>query len=99
MAGALQWQLDSGVLSLFGILDQGSLLPLWSQRQVVCQSLSEIAVGELVRVDTAGLAILLHLVAISRSRGHEVVLTGMNEKLDMLSKLYNLPESVFPYTH
>ncbi|MEN3752671.1 lipid asymmetry maintenance protein MlaB [Mangrovibacter sp. SLW1] len=99
MAGDLQWQLDNGILSLSGTLDQGTLLPLWSQRQSVCQSLSEIAVGGLIRVDTGGLAILLHLVEASRSQGHKVVLTGMNEKLVMLSRLYNLPESVFPYTH
>lgn len=92
----LQLQFDNGVLTLSGVLDSASVQVLWDQQSMLVMTLSEIALSGLVRTDTAGLAMLVHLVAQARSHGQRVRLTGVSEKLSTLSLLYNLPTSLFP---
>lgn len=92
----LQLQFDNGVLTLSGELDSTSVQVLWDKQSTFVTTLSEIVLSGLVRTDTAGLAMLVHLVAQARSHGQQVRLTGVSEKLSTLSQLYNLPTSLFP---
>ena len=55
-----------------------------------------IDLNGLSRVDTAGLALLVHLVDLIRSQGRKVSLEGVSEKVATLKRLYNLPEDMIP---
>ena len=48
------------------------------------------------RVDTGGLALLLHLIDLAKKQGNNVTLQGVNDKVYTLAKLYNLPADVLP---
>lgn len=69
MSRKLQWQQQATALRLSGMLDHESLLPLWEQRNTVMQGISEIDLSGLERVDSAGLALLVHLQDIVRRQG------------------------------
>ncbi|MDR8330622.1 STAS domain-containing protein, partial [Acinetobacter baumannii] len=47
--------------------------------------------SQTTRVDTAGLALLVHFVALIRRQGREAQLVGKSENLQTLIGLYNLP--------
>ncbi|MGM1298724.1 STAS domain-containing protein, partial [Enterobacter hormaechei] len=47
-------------------------------------------------VDTAGIALLAHLVATGKKQGSSVTLTGVSDNVITLAQLYNLPEDVLP---
>lgn len=96
MAKQLSWQRDGQVLSLEGELNSKTLLPLWEQREQVISGATVFELGGLLRVDTAGLALLIHLIGQAKQQGHEVELRQMSENLHTLVQLYNLPESLFP---
>lgn len=96
MAEELSWTRDGARLALHGELDQDFLVPLWDARQEATQGVSVIDLSGLSRVDTAGLALLVHLVDLIRSQGREVSLQGVSEKVATLKGLYNLPEDMIP---
>ncbi|MEI8528270.1 phospholipid ABC transporter substrate-binding protein, partial [Escherichia coli] len=48
------------------------------------------------RVDTGGLALLLHVIQLGKKQRNNVTLQGVNDKVYTLAKLYNLPAHVLP---
>ncbi len=96
MAEQLSWTHDGERLMLRGELDQDFLVPLWNARNEATQGVSVIDLSGLSRVDTAGLALLVHLVDLIRSQGRKVRLEGVSEKVATLKGLYNLPEDMIP---
>ena len=96
MAEQLSWTRDGECLMLRGELDQDFLVPLWDARNEATQGVSVIDLNGLSRVDTAGLALLVHLVDLIRSQGRKVSLEGVSEKVATLKRLYNLPEDMIP---
>lgn len=96
MTEQLSWTRDGDRLALHGELDQDFLVPLWDARKEATLGVSVIDLGDLRRVDTAGLALLVHLVELIRSQGRTVTLEGVSEKLTTLKGLYNLPEGMIP---
>ena len=96
MAEQLSWTREGERLSLHGELDQDFLVPLWEARNEATQGVSVIDLSDLRRVDTAGLALLVHLVDLIRSQGRKVTLEGVSEKVATLKGLYNLPEDMIP---
>lgn len=96
MAQALSWQQNGEVLTLAGELSSVTLQPLWKQRQEVLSGVSVVDVRALTRVDTAGLALLIHLIGEAKEQGHSVRIRRMSDKLATLAALYNLPESLLP---
>lgn len=96
MAESLRWTHQSGTLALQGELDQDLLVPLWEARATVMQGVDTIDLHAVSRVDTAGVALLLHLVAESRAQGRVVQVTGKSEKVDTLIQLYNLSDDLIP---
>ena len=96
MAEQLSWTRDGERLSLHGELDQDFLVPLWDARNDATQGVSVIDLSGLSRVDTAGLALLVHLVELIRSQGRTANLEGVSEKVATLKGLYNLPEDMIP---
>ncbi len=96
MAKLLSWQRDGQTLNLEGELNSETLLPLWEQRQEVVSGITIFDFSGLTRVDTAGLALLIHLIGQVKQQGNDVELRQMSENLHTLVQLYNLPESLFP---
>ena len=96
MSGQLSWSRDGERLALHGELDQDLLVPLWEARMQATDGASVIDLNEITRVDTAGLALLVHLCALIRRQGKEAELRGKSENLQTLVQLYNLPSGMIP---
>ena len=96
MTGQLSWTREGERLALHGELDQDLLVPLWEARAQATEGVSTIDLSALTRVDTAGLALLVHFVALIRHQGLEATLTGKSDNLQTLVSLYNLPADMIP---
>lgn len=90
MSEQLRWEVETDNLRLFGELERETLLPLWQQREAVMQSVEKIDVSGLERVDSGGLALLVHLRQIAIQHGRSPHFTGITDKLSSLITLYNL---------
>ena len=69
MSESLSWMQTGDTLALSGELDQDVLLPLWEMREEAVKGITCIDLSRVSRVDTGGLALLLHLAG-STARGH-----------------------------
>ncbi|MFW0767938.1 lipid asymmetry maintenance protein MlaB [Trabulsiella odontotermitis] len=96
MANELSWNRENGRLSLYGELDQDWLVPLWHARADATKEVEVIDLAGVTRVDTAGLALLIHLIADIRAQGRTVSLSGKSENVQTLAQLYNLPADMIP---
>lgn len=96
MIEALEWRREDERLVLRGELDQETVVALWERREAAMAGIEVIDLNALSRVDTSGLALLLHLVDLGRQSGKTVILTGMSDNLATLAKLYNLPDGLLP---
>ncbi|TQI82410.1 phospholipid transport system transporter-binding protein [Serratia fonticola] len=95
MAEALSWASLQQTLVLRGELDRETLLPLWQQRETLLADKTVIDVAQLQRVDSSGLALLLHLREQRREQGVEITISGATERLKTLITLYNL-QAIMP---
>lgn len=96
MSQQLSWSREGETLKLSGELDQDLLNPLWDQRHEAMQGVTLIDLTEVTRVDTAGIALLAHLIAVGRKQGQSVKLHGASDNVVTLAQLYNLPQDVLP---
>lgn len=96
MTMPLSWSRDGDRLALLGELDQDLLNPLWDARKDAMDGVTCIDLHGITRVDTAGVALLMHLVALGKQQGREVNLAGLSENVATLAALYNLPQDVLP---
>lgn len=94
MSAQLRWILEADLLRLLGELERETLLPLWQQREVVMERVETIDVSALERVDSGGLALLVHLRQIAVQNGREPRFTGVTDKLNSLVVLYNLQKII-----
>lgn len=69
MSAALSFESQQQTLILRGELDRETLQPLWRQRDALMADKTAIDVAQLQRVDSSGLALLLHLQEEQRQRG------------------------------
>ncbi|ENA0611002.1 lipid asymmetry maintenance protein MlaB [Enterobacter bugandensis] len=96
MSQQLSWSREGETLALTGELDQDVLNPLWDARQSAMQGVTLIDLSGVTRVDTAGIALLVHLVATGKKQGAQVAFTGLSDNVVTLAQLYNLPQDVLP---
>lgn len=96
MTQQLSWAREGDRLLLTGELDQDVLNPLWDAREEAMLGATVIDLSGVSRVDTAGVALLVHLVACGKKRGQNVVLAGVSDNVLTLAQLYNLPADVLP---
>ncbi|MEH5010768.1 lipid asymmetry maintenance protein MlaB [Phytobacter diazotrophicus] len=96
MTPQLSWVREGERLVLQGELDQDVLNSLWNARQEAMKGTTCIDLHAVSRVDTAGVALLIHLIAQGKIQGHQVSLEGISENLQTLAALYNLPADVLP---
>lgn len=94
MADLLSWRVEETTLYLRGELDRETLLSLWQQRETTMQNIAVIDVSGLQRVDSAGLALLVHLRQIAQQQGVSPVFSGVTDKLRSLITLYNLQQII-----
>ncbi|MFR0655535.1 lipid asymmetry maintenance protein MlaB [Pantoea sp. SIMBA_079] len=94
MSESLRWQRSTDTLVLSGKLDRDTLLTLWQQRETVMQNINVIDVAALERVDSAGLALLVHLREMVRAQGSTPLFSGVTDKLHSLITLYNLQQII-----
>jgi len=97
MADQLRWTRDGERLALEGELDQDVLNGLWEARAEALNGVDVIDLTGVARVDTAGVALLVHLVALARKQGRSIVLEGVSDKVRTLAQLYNLPGDALPH--
>ncbi|WP_380179835.1 lipid asymmetry maintenance protein MlaB [Kalamiella sp. sgz302252] len=90
----LNWRIEANQLHLAGELERETLLPLWQQREKVMTQIDTIDVSALERVDSAGLALLVHLRQIVLQQGKNPSFTGVTDKLRSLIALYNLQQFI-----
>jgi phospholipid transport system transporter-binding protein len=95
MSDALSWISQQHTLVLSGELERETLLPLWQQRATVLADKTVIDVAQLQRVDSSGLAMLLHLCEEQHQHGSELKISGITDRLKTLITLYNL-QSIIP---
>ncbi|MET6676135.1 lipid asymmetry maintenance protein MlaB [Citrobacter amalonaticus] len=96
MMQLLNWTRDGDKLALVGELDQDVLNPLWDARIEAMAGVTCIDLSQVSRVDTGGLALLIHLISLAKEQGNNVSLSGVNDKVFTLAELYNLPADVLP---
>ncbi|CBG91324.1 lipid asymmetry maintenance protein MlaB [Citrobacter rodentium] len=96
MTQSLRWTCDGDTLMLAGELDQDVLNPLWDARVEAMKEVTCIDLSQISRVDTGGLALLVHLIELAKKQGNSVSLQGVNDKVYTLAQLYNLPADVLP---
>lgn len=94
MSEQLNWRVEANQLHLSGELERETLLALWDQRESVMKQIDTIDVSALERVDSAGLALLVHLRQIALQQGKKPQFTGITEKLRTLISLYNLQQII-----
>jgi len=92
----LGWTREGETLRLSGELDQDYLNPLWDAREDAMKGVSCIDLSGIARVDTAGVALLVHLVSTGKRQGAQVTLSGVSDNVVTLAQLYNLPADVLP---
>jgi phospholipid transport system transporter-binding protein len=95
MSEALSWEAQQQTLTLRGELTRETLLPLWQQREALMVDKTSIDVAQLQRVDSSGLAMLLHLREQRLQQGIELKISGVTERLQTLITLYNL-QTIMP---
>ncbi|NLS53262.1 lipid asymmetry maintenance protein MlaB [Hafnia alvei] len=88
----LQWRSEEDTLKLIGILDRDSLMSFWDDRHTLLEGKKRLDLSELVRVDSAGLAMLVHVQNTPATSASQIVITGVSERLRTLIALYNLNE-------
>ncbi|WP_159565567.1 lipid asymmetry maintenance protein MlaB [Budvicia diplopodorum] len=98
MSNSLNWQAENGIVTFSGDLDRETLLPFWNKRQqILTPDIQVLDVANLDRVDSAGLALLIHILDESAQRNQMLKLAGMTGKLQTLAALYNLQQIIEPY--
>ncbi|CNH69084.1 lipid asymmetry maintenance protein MlaB [Yersinia pekkanenii] len=94
MADKLSWQSQQETLVLQGELDRETLLPLWQQRDALLADKTHIDVSQLQRVDSSGLALLVHFRELRSKQGVLLTITGVSDRLSTLIELYNLQQII-----
>lgn len=94
MSNGLHFESLQQCLILSGCLDRETLLPLWEQRESLLKGVTCVDVAQLERVDSSGLALLVHLRDLAGKHGVELKISGITDRLRTLIELYNLREII-----
>lgn len=81
----LCWQYEAATLHVTGCLEKQTLNVLWEQRKAVFKGIKWINTAHVSRLDSAGLALLVHCCLT-----FQVKLVGVKPQQAMLIKLYHL---------
>ncbi|WP_416056077.1 STAS domain-containing protein [Stenotrophomonas maltophilia] len=82
--------LEGDTLRLRGVLDRAAVITLWPQLQALPAQLARLELGDIERVDSAGLALLAELAARARAQGHPLAISGAPAGFNELGAAYRL---------
>ncbi|MBU9845914.1 lipid asymmetry maintenance protein MlaB [Rahnella ecdela] len=94
MSEALRWVSQPPRLTLHGELDRETLVPLWDARKKLMSGITCLDVSGLERVDSSGLALLVHLREEASQQGVTLTIAGITDRLNTLIALYNLQDII-----
>ncbi|WMJ71065.1 STAS domain-containing protein [Stenotrophomonas sp. 24(2023)] len=83
-------QLDGDTLHLRGVLDRAAVIALWPQLRALPAGIQRVALAEVPRVDSAGLALLAELAARARAAGRTLAIDGAPAGYNELGAAYRL---------
>ncbi|NVD08198.1 STAS domain-containing protein [Vibrio sp. JPW-9-11-11] len=93
----LQWRLDSELhYSLSGDLDRESVPALWQtlKQQNFSRGAVNVSLEKVVRVDSAGMVMLIHLIEHAKKQNCHIMLSFVPDELHTLFQLSNVEEFV-----
>lgn len=91
----ISWHRQGQTLFLKGHLDRDTLSKIWQKRQVLLNGIRFLDVSGLKRVDSAGVALMLHFYNQQQQRSDTLKLTGVTDRLSTLIALYKL-QTILP---
>lgn len=94
MSDALRWEVQPPRLTLHGELDRETLVPFWNERKTLMAGVTCLDVSGLQRVDSSGLALLVHLREEASQQGVSLTVAGVTDRLHTLIALYNLQDII-----
>lgn len=94
MASNTTVRLDGPRARLAGVLDRDAVVALWPRLQALPETVSQLDLAEVDRVDSAGLALLAELTARARDDGRTLVIHGTPAGFNELSAAYRLAPSL-----
>ncbi|MBU9812862.1 lipid asymmetry maintenance protein MlaB [Rahnella sp. C60] len=94
MSEALRWESQPPRLSLHGELDRETLVAFWDVRKKLMPGVTCLDVSGLARVDSSGLALLVHLREEASQQGITLTIAGITDRLRTLIALYNLQDII-----
>lgn len=94
MASNATLQLDGPRARITGVLDRDAVVALWPQLKALPDSVSQLDLGAVTSVDSAGLALLAELAARARNNGRALVLNGTPAGFNELGAAYRLAPSL-----
>jgi len=94
MSDALRWESQPPRLTLLGELDRETLVPFWDIRKKLMSGINCLDVSGLERVDSSGLALLVHLREEASQQGVSLTIAGITDRLHTLIALYNLQDII-----
>lgn len=91
-----QWNLTSNNLQLSGALDRDSVPSLWAYAQQWQPDQAEIecSLKDVVRVDSAGMVMLIHLLEHAKKQNCHIMLSFVPAQLRTLFQLSNVESLV-----
>jgi len=87
-------QFDGARARFAGVLDRAAVVALWPQLKVLPDSVLQLDLNEVTRVDSAGLALLAELAARARADGRALAIHGTPAGFNELSAAYRLAPSL-----
>ena len=94
MSEALRWESQPPRLTLQGELDRETLVAFWDVRKKLMSGVTTLDVSGLERVDSSGLALLVHLREEASQQGGSLTIAGITDRLHTLIALYNLQDII-----
>ncbi|AVF36900.1 lipid asymmetry maintenance protein MlaB [Rahnella sikkimica] len=94
MSDALRWESQPPRLTLQGELDRETLVAFWDVRKKLMSGVTTLDVSGLERVDSSGLALLVHLREEASQQGGSLTIAGITDRLHTLIALYNLQDII-----
>ncbi|BAJ00397.1 lipid asymmetry maintenance protein MlaB [Shewanella violacea] len=87
----LEFICQDSVCCISGRLSQGDVVKLWGKRKrLLSDNIKVIDLSALTYSDSAGIAFILELIALSKQQGREITLSSASSQLSKLIGLYDL---------
>jgi phospholipid transport system transporter-binding protein len=83
----IDWKNQDGVCWLAGELSKNTASQLWHNRRQLLRDTDILDLGDISKVDSAGVALLIALTAWAKQEGRDLKLSNPNENLLTLARV------------